>query len=469
MFFDKILDALRVENLFSNNEIIYDDSDSDQNTRLANPMSPSLESQKNKTTALLLCIFGGYLGIHQFYTKHIVKGILYCLTLGFLGIGWIIDIFLIITDHFYDNQGLPLHHSVYDTDTVLPTEQQQNTTCSSYSEQIIQFWMNQPLFPSKFTYRNASMKEQQDFALISILSAFDQSARRLDSFSDLILSELGISNRNSYMRMLLHKEYICRANIAEYMNAIYTLEDLKVIADSVGVPKKGKKHELIQRIIPEMDNDKKQQIFDSDLLYTISATGMRVLHSNDDYILYYKYRHQVSLAEFNDFRYIGNIKRNAYDTLFQCLTQQSFIYACKKDYEQKALTELNIYHLLLDEQKHTSHNISGDIPLMHYIEFLYIRTCLCHTVKIAVKEGIFPSLHANILLPQPDKELYHLADYEDTIDYNYIVGLNPPSLLLPDEFKTYIHEMLTGPMFDNQKWSRLIQDKLQIIISTLAR
>lgn len=47
---------------------------------------------KNKWISLLLCIFLGWLGIHRFYEGKVVTGILYLFTLGFFGIGWIIDI-----------------------------------------------------------------------------------------------------------------------------------------------------------------------------------------------------------------------------------------------------------------------------------------------------------------------------------------------------------------------------------------
>lgn len=47
---------------------------------------------KNKWISLLLCIFFGWLGIHRFYEGKVVTGILYLFTLGFFGLGWIIDI-----------------------------------------------------------------------------------------------------------------------------------------------------------------------------------------------------------------------------------------------------------------------------------------------------------------------------------------------------------------------------------------
>ncbi len=65
-------------------------------------------SDKKKGVALLLCIFGGYIGLHQFYVGKIGKGILYLFTAGLFGIGWFIDIFKIVLGSFRDNVGAPL-------------------------------------------------------------------------------------------------------------------------------------------------------------------------------------------------------------------------------------------------------------------------------------------------------------------------------------------------------------------------
>ena len=52
---------------------------------------------KSKTTAYLLLIFLGWIGLHKFYLGKIPIGILYLLTFGFFGIGCIIDLFTLGT------------------------------------------------------------------------------------------------------------------------------------------------------------------------------------------------------------------------------------------------------------------------------------------------------------------------------------------------------------------------------------
>jgi len=67
-----------------------------------------LASPKNRGIALLLCLFGGFFGIHHFYVGRVMKGILYFFTFGLMGFGWFFDLLLIIFGNFRDGDGLPL-------------------------------------------------------------------------------------------------------------------------------------------------------------------------------------------------------------------------------------------------------------------------------------------------------------------------------------------------------------------------
>jgi len=62
-------------------------------------------SSKSWIVALLLCIFLGYLGVHRFYVGKIGTGILWMLTVGLFGIGYIVDLLLIASFKFKDSEG----------------------------------------------------------------------------------------------------------------------------------------------------------------------------------------------------------------------------------------------------------------------------------------------------------------------------------------------------------------------------
>ncbi|ARO12041.1 TM2 domain-containing protein [Propionibacterium freudenreichii] len=57
---------------------------------------------------MLLCIFLGWLGVHRFYTGKAGTGIVWLLTAGCLGIGWIVDIIMIATGSFRDINNRPI-------------------------------------------------------------------------------------------------------------------------------------------------------------------------------------------------------------------------------------------------------------------------------------------------------------------------------------------------------------------------
>lgn len=62
-------------------------------------------SEKNWITTLLLCVLLGFLGIHRFYVNRPLSGLVWLLTGGCLGIGYIIDIVNIASGTFKDSEG----------------------------------------------------------------------------------------------------------------------------------------------------------------------------------------------------------------------------------------------------------------------------------------------------------------------------------------------------------------------------
>ena len=62
-------------------------------------------SIKPYTATLWITIAFGLLGIHRFYVGKMGTGVLYLISGGFIGLGWLLDIFQVITGNFTDKQG----------------------------------------------------------------------------------------------------------------------------------------------------------------------------------------------------------------------------------------------------------------------------------------------------------------------------------------------------------------------------
>lgn len=60
-----------------------------------------------KTTALIITIFLGELGVHRFMSGKIGTGIIWLCTVGCFGIGYIYDIIQVATGKFTKKDGTP--------------------------------------------------------------------------------------------------------------------------------------------------------------------------------------------------------------------------------------------------------------------------------------------------------------------------------------------------------------------------
>lgn len=69
---------------------------------------PFVYPYKSRIVAFILCLLLGVLGIHRFYVGKVGTGLLWMCTGGFFGIGWLVDLLMILFGSFTDRAGFPL-------------------------------------------------------------------------------------------------------------------------------------------------------------------------------------------------------------------------------------------------------------------------------------------------------------------------------------------------------------------------
>ncbi|MBD5112851.1 MAG: TM2 domain-containing protein [Ruminococcaceae bacterium] len=79
-------------------QIIINNSNNNYNDHLA--VAPNVVykgTPKDKWVAFILCFFLGVVGAHRFYEGKVGTGLLYFFTGGLLGIGWLVDLIILLT------------------------------------------------------------------------------------------------------------------------------------------------------------------------------------------------------------------------------------------------------------------------------------------------------------------------------------------------------------------------------------
>ena len=77
-------------------QIVINNANTNINRNTATAYGGPSGKRIDKTTALILCIFLGWLGVHKFYEGKSGMGLVYLFTFGLGGIGWLIDILIIL-------------------------------------------------------------------------------------------------------------------------------------------------------------------------------------------------------------------------------------------------------------------------------------------------------------------------------------------------------------------------------------
>lgn len=189
-----------------------------------------------------------------------------------------------------------------------------------------------------------------------------------DDYSTPFYYECRLSNPGDLHIWLLKREYLRPPTIYEVLN-LYKVPELKIIADSLGCKKSGRKSELINRIIPELTPEDVEREMQNCSCFFPTEKGYDFLKLNEDLVEYHRKHYDITINEFFEYRFIGNKKRFYRDTIFQILSHRANIYEVRRQFHRLELTYWYLSELCYEECRY-------DMALLNTLYRLYFSTNL---------------------------------------------------------------------------------------------
>ncbi|MDD3253947.1 MAG: hypothetical protein PHV18_15490 [Lachnospiraceae bacterium] len=280
--------------------------------------------------------------------------------------------------------------------------------------------------------------------------------------------ECGLSNPNALFKELMDEGYFQASAYCEILDT-YTVKNLSIIADSLGISKSGRKEDLIKRILVSSTPADLRNHFGDTPFYSLSDKGKAYLQSHKDYIIFHRYgaRMNVNLEKYsitkNELKtsdcetvliYLMNqrIQKNRFDELSHTYLKELYDYTNQPDkamFEFIAVLYFNINHLwdfqlYINSLQYSSH----DFEKQRMIDSLYPSNCLC------IEHAIYFS-----------KNVRHFKT--SFVDFIYQRYQLEHLIIEKESFLEILKEMETSAFFDLEKWNDIIYEKYASTIKGL--
>lgn len=323
---------------------------------------------------------------------------------------------------------------------------------------IRNFWKSHPQ-----TYQNrfqeASIEEYLLYGKTIMLWGFTKAVPLYKNFPFYYESECHINNPKRMQSQLLQEGYIESASINEILST-YKIQELKIIAASVGCSKSGRKIELIHRILNFLDKETIDTIRHEACLYVLSNKGRIFLQANYDYIELHRHtKYNISLHEFNKNRFSGDYRRTFEDNVSTLISQRIYRNHSQYYYHMMEYDYRTMYEIAISEHLY-------DAAIDFYLRSLYLRSCCIRDAEYygtnlyCIENDFSNTIIFTVHSASPFVELGQF--YTSSLVDNIYADLSlPPSFLNAEEFKLMVIEMIESITFDYNKYNQIIISRLK--------
>ena len=306
---------------------------------------------------------------------------------------------------------------------------------------------------------NASHKE---YAIALLLKNYGNASPLPDYYPQYYSRECGLTNPALLHQQLISEGYLVRSSILEELRTL-KITELKQILQSCGLKVTGKKAELVDRILTNVDVEDLHSFFQSETpCYSLSAKGTEFLKNHEDYIRFHRYtKFGISFDEYERTK-----------TLLSSTTCEEtliFLYTQKKNNDKYN----RLYHVILSQLYDANGdpaNALHEFLIVKYFDINYINAFqwlnneLQYTNTHEATQRIFESQkNCNALSPENVAYIVRHSNVYSRITVDNIYREYPLDNLLVTEsqFCSMISEMEKESFFDVSKWNNYFLRQLK--------
>lgn len=183
--------------------------------------------------------------------------------------------------------------------------------------------------------------------------------------------ECGITNPSGYHKRLIEEGYLEPSSITDTISSL-KVSELKVICDSLGISKNGKKQDLVKKIISSSSPNNLQS-FVKEKLYSLSIKGASFIKEHEDYVALHNHKNwDISLEEYVDFKNSLPFYSNFRDVAWGIFNKRIIEYSNK--YGLLRNNYLHMSYLMQEENNHSE-------ELRYLLYVLFFDVCGIETVE----------------------------------------------------------------------------------------
>lgn len=173
--------------------------------------------------------------------------------------------------------------------------------------------------------------------------------RKNEEYQRYFEFECGITNPRSYHKHLIKEGYLEPSSTTDIISSL-KVSELKIICDSLGISKNGKKQDLVEKIISSSPPNFLCS-FTKEELYSLSAKGISFMKEHEDYVTLHNHKNwDISLEEYVDFKHSFPFYGNFRDIVWGIFNKRVIEYSNKYGFLRN--NYLNMSYLMKEENNH---------------------------------------------------------------------------------------------------------------------